>query len=541
MTSHAILAYRNRLASAQTPATRSPRRHAAVRAILRAPTIQPKLTIGAVNDPAEREADRVADQVMQMPAADFAAAGGRGPPPAGIDRGSPPLLHRKCAACEADEAEAQSVVSAPLAASAQTIRRLCPDCEAGRHAQLEAGGGTEGGFASPRIEAAVASLGPARPLPAAERAFFEPRFGRPLDGVRIHDGPQADVAARSIQARAFALGKNIALARGAFRPGTESGRRLLAHELAHVTANEPEIARRQPGYGYYAYPYYGYGGGSGAHPCPAAAATPSAYFCAPFPTRAAALADRDDPYLGSASKGIFVLAGTVAAAKGSSVAARLYVKFIYGGSGSVESANDGVADFTSHATTAFVTTKLVNDCLAGIVANRGVIYAGLSGSPGSHIDLAVDPAMQRAVDDQSSDYALNYCGLNLPGVIAGGIGKTQVSDRHGADPSAARNDSRNVTGDFRLTATPQGPAQLHIAVEPRLSYHLVDTVDFCPGNPGGFFAEFLTLPMSRWEASGISGDVTFQLDFPPPRLTGSVILESVNGTVTARGQSVSSP
>ena len=29
---------------------------------------QPKLTIGAVNDPAEAEADRVADQVMRMPA-----------------------------------------------------------------------------------------------------------------------------------------------------------------------------------------------------------------------------------------------------------------------------------------------------------------------------------------------------------------------------------------------------------------------------------------------------------------------------------------
>ena len=30
--------------------------------------VQPKLKIGAVNDPAEVEADRVADQVMRMPA-----------------------------------------------------------------------------------------------------------------------------------------------------------------------------------------------------------------------------------------------------------------------------------------------------------------------------------------------------------------------------------------------------------------------------------------------------------------------------------------
>jgi hypothetical protein len=39
-----------------------------VRRILRGPQVQTKLKIGAVDDPAEREADRVANQVMRMPA-----------------------------------------------------------------------------------------------------------------------------------------------------------------------------------------------------------------------------------------------------------------------------------------------------------------------------------------------------------------------------------------------------------------------------------------------------------------------------------------
>ena len=40
---------------------------AAVRQILRGPRLQAKLTIGAPDDVYEREADRVADEVMRMP------------------------------------------------------------------------------------------------------------------------------------------------------------------------------------------------------------------------------------------------------------------------------------------------------------------------------------------------------------------------------------------------------------------------------------------------------------------------------------------
>ena len=45
--------------------------------------IQPKLEIGAVNDPLEAEADLMADRVMRMTEA--------------------PLVQRKCAACEEEE------------------------------------------------------------------------------------------------------------------------------------------------------------------------------------------------------------------------------------------------------------------------------------------------------------------------------------------------------------------------------------------------------------------------------------------------------
>ena len=86
------------------------------------------------------------------------------------------------------------------------------------------------------------------PLPASERAFFEPRFGRDLSGIRIHTGSRADTASRAINARAFSLGNDIAFASGQYQPGTHSGRTLMAHEITHAfqgnTEHDQHIRRK---------------------------------------------------------------------------------------------------------------------------------------------------------------------------------------------------------------------------------------------------------------------------------------------------------
>src|SRR5690606_22438397 len=88
--------------------------------------------------------------------------------------------------------------------------------------------------AGPAAQGAIGALGAGTPLAAAERAFFEPRFGADLSGVRIHADRAGDTASRAVAARAFTLGTDIGFAAGAFRPGTADGRHLIAHELAHV-------------------------------------------------------------------------------------------------------------------------------------------------------------------------------------------------------------------------------------------------------------------------------------------------------------------
>jgi hypothetical protein len=86
----------------------------------------------------------------------------------------------------------------------------------------------------PELEHRIRSLNGGDPLPPSEQRFFEPRFGYDFSGVRVHTGMEAALAARDLGARAFTLGRNIVFARGQYAPGSETGRRLLAHELAHV-------------------------------------------------------------------------------------------------------------------------------------------------------------------------------------------------------------------------------------------------------------------------------------------------------------------
>ena len=72
------------------------------------------------------------------------------------------------------------------------------------------------------------------PLDQAARAFFEPRFGADLSGVRLHTDDRAAQAARDIHAKAFTHGQDIYFGQGFYQPGTQAGDKLLAHELTHT-------------------------------------------------------------------------------------------------------------------------------------------------------------------------------------------------------------------------------------------------------------------------------------------------------------------
>nr|WP_281197035.1 DUF4157 domain-containing protein [Nocardia altamirensis] len=72
------------------------------------------------------------------------------------------------------------------------------------------------------------------PLDATTRTRMEARFGHDFGAVRTHVGPAADTSARTMRARAYAVGTDLVFRDDAYRPGTPVGDHLLAHELAHV-------------------------------------------------------------------------------------------------------------------------------------------------------------------------------------------------------------------------------------------------------------------------------------------------------------------
>lgn len=74
-------------------------------------------------------------------------------------------------------------------------------------------------------------------LPPAVRARMERAFGVDFAAVRIHTSGAAGTAAQALAADAFTTGRDVYFSPGRWAPGTTSGDRLLAHELAHVVQN----------------------------------------------------------------------------------------------------------------------------------------------------------------------------------------------------------------------------------------------------------------------------------------------------------------
>lgn len=166
--------------------------------------IQRQLAMGRIDDPLEHEADAVAERVMAMTQADVTRQG--------------------------DTGTGQRTCSAAVAAEDRRLRR-------------KATGEARGDAAiSGAVHETLATAG--RPLDAQTRGFFEPRFGRDFGDVRIHHDSLADASARSVSALAYTAGNHVVFRRGAFSPETAGGKRLLAHELTHVTQQVGQIQRQ---------------------------------------------------------------------------------------------------------------------------------------------------------------------------------------------------------------------------------------------------------------------------------------------------------
>ena len=88
-----------------------------------------------------------------------------------------------------------------------------------------------------------ATRGGGSPLGEREAGAFSSAYGVDLSGVRVHADGEADRLSRSLQADAFTVGSDVYFRGGKFKPGTADGDHLIGHELAHVATESGGAAR----------------------------------------------------------------------------------------------------------------------------------------------------------------------------------------------------------------------------------------------------------------------------------------------------------
>jgi uncharacterized protein DUF4157 len=148
--------------------------------------LQRKLAIGASNDLLEQEADRVADRVLAAPAHSAMS-------------GTPPRIQRFIGHSTGENGTAPASIDRVL-------------------------------------------VSPGKPLDPKLQQDMGQRFGYDFSRVRVHIGDAAEQSARDVSAHAYTVGRNIVFGAGQFAPGTNDGRRLIAHELTHVVQQDTACA-----------------------------------------------------------------------------------------------------------------------------------------------------------------------------------------------------------------------------------------------------------------------------------------------------------
>jgi|GEM_PF-3577299 hypothetical protein len=152
------------------------------------PLLQPKLLVNLPCDVHEREANRLAEHVMSMQET-FSNTG---------------IMRTLCMQGKA---------------CSQQLHLVDHRAHAGRND-------------NPLVRRVTTSSG--HPLDLETRNFMEARFGYDFSEVRLHTDPEAARSARSVNARAYTLGKDIVFGKGQYVPRSTTGLTLIAHELTHV-------------------------------------------------------------------------------------------------------------------------------------------------------------------------------------------------------------------------------------------------------------------------------------------------------------------
>jgi len=202
----------------------------AISRLLHSRTIQPKLTVSHPEDEHEREADRVADQVMR----------------------NRPIAQRLVTGRTKDSLPASSSLSlASLKVQASSYPRAkepnedldafirgrvqLQSDEAISRGAVQRSGGNEGFQAPAEVSELIESQrGKGAALSTQTQTTMGRLFGRNFSDVRVHTDQTASRLNKDLSARAFTVGTDIFFSSGSYQPGSVEGKKVLGHELTHV-------------------------------------------------------------------------------------------------------------------------------------------------------------------------------------------------------------------------------------------------------------------------------------------------------------------
>ncbi|HEV3037642.1 MAG TPA: DUF4157 domain-containing protein [Candidatus Angelobacter sp.] len=390
------------------------------------------LTLNQPGDQYEQEAERVAEQVMRMP--------------------EPANMQRQAASSGA----------------ADTLQRKCTDCEEEEN-QLQRQGTGAGPAAAPPIVHEVLSS-PGQPLDASTRRFMEPRFGHDFGHVRVHADDKAGESAEAIQALAYTMRNNIVFAPRRFAPESSIGKRLLAHELAHVIqqSGSEAVVQRQ-------------------NECD------DPTFCTPYDTPAEATAAKADLFANLIPKLLIWFGPEVAS---------LWIRYLTRQRG--DSLNRVVFDTDgNNVVESFKSSGAIKDDQDKVL---DLIESRMSGI----ILSDYVPTMYGLSTFLSADEMVRDINFSNPFSIAGNIAG-------GISGSDAGPDLRRIEwGNVFLERKPLAGGIGYTNLETTLHYEVLDAIDFCPGSCGATIEQQYTIPLSRLEATGEAYDVPFSVKFVPP-------------------------
>ena len=439
--------------------------------------IQTKLAINSPGDIYEQEADRISSHIADA---------------------SGPTLQRTCT-CGGTCSKCQSQDSEQRSKTLSTMRM-----EKGNDGRTTA---------PPIVDQVLRSSG--QPLDDATRSSMEPAFGHDFSFVRMHTDPLAAESSLALRARAYTVGRDIVFGASQYAPGTQEGRRLIAHELTHVVQQEQSgtsaaVVQRVPLTGTdvdvaMERKHANDPPPPNAHKCGRPAHCPEG-FCDPYHSEALAR------YYLATNGGWLLKAISVAV---DSRVVPFWSEYLAGGSAPKNITADFAKDFTNSPTTLKTTNFLYSELKKALTSKPPTV--------GSSIEIkSLIPGAVAALDDPASPNRMNFnVPSDIPGNIAGDIGKDETACPAGAKPSPF-NDERHVSGAVNVELKPGG-----LTVTPSLGYSVKDTVDLCPGDCGSSLEQLATVQLSQFEATGIAGDVPFTVEFDAPPLDPFTLPSSV--------------